>query len=353
MSLEGFVRAVGSAMGTARDSFRAETAGEIAPAANAPALPSDQAPGAGRAIEAFDSESSRLNTHAVVLGEQDGSAHAQLTDAVTAATSGRAKINGIIGAAAADVQALAPATTSPQGKQALIAALTRRLQQTQQTLGIGQADATTHAASSQTTAANYQTVAPISSNGAAAVLPTSAASMAAMPMAGLGSLSSMMGLQPSTAGGGSEGQRTGPTAATADGDTVQAVVSRALSQHGTPYSWGGGGKNGPGRGDDGNVGFDCSSLMQYAFAGAGMDLPRTTYEQVGLGRPVSPGNIQAGDLIFSNFGEGGISGPGHVQLAISPTHVVEAPHTGATVQVSAVPAGHIVVRRILGETGDR
>jgi peptidoglycan DL-endopeptidase CwlO len=66
-----------------------------------------------------------------------------------------------------------------------------------------------------------------------------------------------------------------------------------------------------------------------------------------LGQAVSPGGIRAGDLIFSNFGEGGVAGPGHVQLAISPTHVVEAPHTGASVQVSPVPSGHVVVRRIL------
>jgi len=348
MSLDGFVRAVGAAMGAARDSFAADTAGEIAPPVGAPTVPGGPALSTGRAIEAFDTESSRLNTHAVALGEQDGGAHAQLADAVAAAAAGRTRMNEIIGAATADVHTLALATTTPQGRQALVTALTQRLQETQQALQTGQADATTHAASSHATTANYQAVAPISPNGTAAALPTSAASMGAMPMAGLGSLGSLMGLQPGAAGGSSEGQRTGPSAAAAsDGNAVQAVVSRALSQHGTPYSWGGGGKNGPGRGDDGKVGFDCSSLMQYAFAGSGVDLPRSTYEQVGLGRQVAPGDIQAGDLIFSEFGEGGNPGPGHVQLAISPTHVVEAPHTGANVQVSAVPTGHIAVRRIL------
>jgi cell wall-associated NlpC family hydrolase len=158
-----------------------------------------------------------------------------------------------------------------------------------------------------------------------------------------------MGSQPGQLDGGSASQPAGANGAAAPGgNAVETVVSRALSQHGTPYSWGGGGKSGPGRGDDGKVGFDCSSLMQYAFAGAGVDLPRTTYEQTGLGHAVSRSDIQPGDLIFSNFGEGGVPGPGHVQLAISPTHVVEAPHSNSNVQVSAVPAGHIVVKRILG-----
>jgi peptidoglycan DL-endopeptidase CwlO len=345
MSLEGFVRAAGAAMGLARDSFGTGAAGEAAPAASAPAVPGGPAPGTGRALEAFDAESGQLNRHAVALGEQDGSAHAQLADALTAATSGRTRMNGIIGAAAADVDALAPATTTPQGQRALVRALTARLQDTHRALQDGYADATTRAAGSHTTAADYHAVAQMSPNGAASALPPQGTSTGAMPLAGLGSLPSLMGSQPGELGGGSASQRRATDAATAiDGNAVDTVVSRALSQHGTPYSWGGGSKTGPGRGDDGKVGFDCSSLMQYAFAGAGVDLPRTTYGQIGLGRQVPPGDIQAGDLIFSNFDS---RGPGHVQLAISPSHVVEAPDRNMSVRVSAIPAGHIVVKRIL------
>jgi peptidoglycan DL-endopeptidase CwlO len=349
MSLEGFVRAAGGAMGLARDSFGTGAAGEVAPPTSAPAVPGGPAPGTGRALAAFDTESGRLNGHAVALGEQDGSAHAQLASAVAAATAGRDRMNGIIAAATADVHALAPATTTPQGQRALVIALTQRLQDTQRALQDGHADASTHAASSNVTAADYRAVAPIPPNAAATASPASGTSMGAMPLAGLGSLGSLMGSEPGELGAGSAGQQKGATAAAVtDGNAVDAVVSRALSQHGTPYSWGGGGKTGPGRGDDGKVGFDCSSLMQYAFTGAGVDLPRSTYEQIGVGHTVSRSDIQPGDLIFSEFGEGGNPGPGHVQLAISSTHVVEAPHTGADVRVSAVPAGQIVVKRILG-----
>jgi cell wall-associated NlpC family hydrolase len=347
MSVEGLVRAAGAAIGLARDSFGADAPGEVALPATAPAVPNGRAPGTGRAVEAFDAESGQLNGHAAALSEQDGSAHAQLADAVAAATSGRARVNSIIGAATADVDALAQATTTPHGQRALVTALTRRLQETQRALQDGHADAATRAAGSHVTAADYHAVAQYSPSGAAAAtLPASGtSSIGAMPLTSLGSLGSLMGSLPEVIGAGPAARRMDQNGtAVTGGNAVDTVISRALSQHGTPYSWGGGGKTGPGRGDDGKVGFDCSSLMQYAFAGAGVELPRTTYEQIGLGRQVSPGDIRAGDLIFSNF-DG--RGPGHVQLAISPSHVVEAPDRNGSVQVSAVPAGRIVVRRIL------
>jgi peptidoglycan DL-endopeptidase CwlO len=344
MTLEGFVRAAGAAMGAARDSF-GTGAGEVAPASDAPPVPGGSAPGTGQAAAAFGTKSDQLNGLAAALREQDASARAQHASAMAAANSGRARMDGVIGGAASDVSALAPATTTPHGQRALVTALTRRLQHTQQALQDGQADATTHAAASHTMAADYQTVAPNSRSGATGMSPASGAPMGMSPLAGLGGLPGMMGVPDGAAspGGRSQGQRTVADIADGTGSgAIATVVSRALSQHGTPYVWGGGGPHGPTNG-----GFDCSSLMQYAFAGVGVDLPRTTYQQIGLGVPVSPGNIRAGDLIFSNFGEGGAPGPGHVQLAISSTHVVEAPHTGTAVQVSAIPAGPVAIRRIL------
>jgi cell wall-associated NlpC family hydrolase len=345
MTLEGFVRAAGAAMGLARDSFGTGAADEVAPTANAPTAPSGPAAGTGRAAEAFDAESDRLNAHAVTLGEHNDSAHAQLARALAAARSGRARMDGIIAAASADVESLAAGTTTPQGRRALVAALARRLQETHQALQDGNADATTHAAASHAVVADYQTVAPNPPSGAPATPSASATSAGTMPLAGLGGVPSLMGLQPDEG----DGRRTPGRTATDDeaastGNAVDAVVSRALSQRGTPYSRGGGGKAGPGPGDDGRVGFDCSALMQYAFAAVEVDLPRTSYEQVGLGRSVAPEDIQAGDLIFSHFDS---RGPAHVQLAISPSHVVEAVERIGSVQVSAIPADEIVVRRIL------
>jgi peptidoglycan DL-endopeptidase CwlO len=342
MTLEGFVRATGAAMGLARDAFGTGTAGEAAPADMTFSAPGGPFAGTGRAAEAAETEAGQLSSHAAALSERNSTANAQLASAVAAANSGRAQMNGIIDSATANVQALAPASTTPQGQRAMVAALTRHLQATKQTLQDGQAEATTHAAATQTTAASYHGLAAqYSPAGMAPASLASAASTGATPLAGLSGLPAVMGL-PGAAGRGSSGQQTAANPTGTDTSAIGTVVQRALSQHGTPYVWGGGGPNGPTNG-----GFDCSSLMQYAFAGAGVDLPRTTYAQIGLGQPVSPGDVRAGDLIFSNFGEGGTPGPGHVQLAISSTHVVEAPHTGTSVQVTAMPAGHVVVRRIL------
>jgi cell wall-associated NlpC family hydrolase len=105
-----------------------------------------------------------------------------------------------------------------------------------------------------------------------------------------------------------------PGLATADTDVwpashqqaIDYVIQRGLSQRGVPYLWGGGNAAGPSRGagPDANIdGFDASGLMQYAFAGAGIKLPRSSAEQYNVGRKVSPAQARRGDLIF--YGPGG------------------------------------------------
>lgn len=109
---------------------------------------------------------------------------------------------------------------------------------------------------------------------------------------------------------------------------VDRVVRAALSRLGRPYVWG---AAGPDR-------FDCSGLVKWAYAQAGVGLHRTTYDQINDGVPVSRSAVRAGDLVFPH--------PGHVQLAIGPNLVVEAPHAGAAVRIS--PLGpHVAIRRVL------
>lgn len=119
------------------------------------------------------------------------------------------------------------------------------------------------------------------------------------------------------------------------------VVEAAHRQLGTPYSWGGGTPSGPsggfGRGA-GTVGFDCSSLVQYAWAKAGVKLPRTTWEQIKVGQAIP--NIQhakPGDLLFPNSG--------HVQMYIGNGKVIEAPQTGGYVQIVGLRDNYIAIRR--------
>lgn len=112
------------------------------------------------------------------------------------------------------------------------------------------------------------------------------------------------------------------------------VIRRALSQRGVPYSWGGGTAAGPGRGigsGSGTVGFDCSGLILYAFAGVGIKLPHYSGSQYKMGRQIPTALARRGDVIF--YGPGGSQ---HVTLYLGNGLMLEAPDVGQTVKVSPV-----------------
>ena len=106
------------------------------------------------------------------------------------------------------------------------------------------------------------------------------------------------------------------------------AVRAALSRLGCPYVWG---ATGPDR-------FDCSGLVQWAYAQAGVRLDRTTYDQINDGVPVPRSQVRPGDLVFPHTG--------HVQLAIGNGMVVEAPNAGANVQISRMGTA-VAIRRPL------
>jgi len=141
---------------------------------------------------------------------------------------------------------------------------------------------------------------------------------------------------PSGDGGGSS----------ATGDP-QTVINRALSRLGARYSWGGGNYNGPtvgvrdggvadSYGDYYSVGFDCSGLMMYAFAAAGIYLPHFSGYQYTSGTQVPLSRMQPGDMIF--YGDGGSE---HVALYMGNGKMIEAPESGEVVKVSPVRYGGI------------
>ncbi|MFI1258947.1 peptidoglycan DD-metalloendopeptidase family protein [Streptomyces netropsis] len=116
---------------------------------------------------------------------------------------------------------------------------------------------------------------------------------------------------------------TGAGAAGRLGDVVQAARS-ALD---TPYQWGGECQP-PFQGGNG---CDCSSLVKMAWSKAGVNLARSTYEQVNEGHEVhSVRDLRPGDLIFSG---GSASAPEHVSMYIGGGEVIDAPHAGATVRI--------------------
>lgn len=112
---------------------------------------------------------------------------------------------------------------------------------------------------------------------------------------------------------------------------VETVVARAMGQLGVRYSWGGGNYQGPtvgirdggvgdAHGDYYSVGFDCSGLMMYAFAGVGVYLPHYSGYQYNAGRKVPITQAQRGDMLF--WGPGGGT---HVALYLGGDMMVEAP----------------------------
>lgn len=115
---------------------------------------------------------------------------------------------------------------------------------------------------------------------------------------------------------------------------IEYVIKRAQSQIGVPYSWGGGNAAGASRGIDSGantVGFDCSGLVLYAFAGAGIKLPHYSGSQYNMGRKIPSAQMRRGDVIF--WGPGGSQ---HVAIFLGNGQMIEAPYTGSFVKISPV-----------------
>lgn len=119
---------------------------------------------------------------------------------------------------------------------------------------------------------------------------------------------------------------------------IEAVIARAESQIGTPYVWGGGDANGPTAGISdgrnprtGQLGYDCSGLVLYAFAGVGISLPHYTGYQYQRGEKIPVAQAERGDLLF--WGDGGSR---HVAIYLGNGQMLEAPQTGMNVQKTAV-----------------
>lgn len=124
------------------------------------------------------------------------------------------------------------------------------------------------------------------------------------------------------------------------------LVDKAKSALGTPYVWGGNSLIG---------GVDCSGLVQQVFASFGIQLPRVTYEQIGIGASVKRSKVSVGDLVFFDT-DRSKKGPDHVGIYIGSGKFIHAPRPGKPVQISSLADSYyndrlMAVRRIPGVAG--
>jgi cell wall-associated NlpC family hydrolase len=119
---------------------------------------------------------------------------------------------------------------------------------------------------------------------------------------------------------------------------TQVMIDSATSMIGQPYRFGGAA---PG-------GFDCSGLVFYSAANAGIRVPRTAAEQLQFGLPVRRTELQAGDLVFMHLSSKEL----HVAIALDRQLFVHAPSSGGRVRVDSLLAqpyakGFIAARRVV------
>ncbi|GAA2421644.1 hypothetical protein GCM10010191_36560 [Actinomadura vinacea] len=109
---------------------------------------------------------------------------------------------------------------------------------------------------------------------------------------------------------------------------VRTVIRAAQTRLGWPYVWGGE--------SEAEGGYDCSGLMQFAFAKAGIRLPRVAADQARAGWVIPYKKAQPGDmLIWANdpTAPGYIS---HIALYLGDGKMIAAPRRGTVVQVQDV-----------------
>ena len=125
-----------------------------------------------------------------------------------------------------------------------------------------------------------------------------------------------------------------PSGVVAPSGAAQKAVDTALAQVGDPYVWGAGGPNA----------FDCSGLTQYAYSAAGVSLPHSSSSQSQMGRAVSRGELQPGDLVFF------YNPVSHVGMYIGNGQMVHASTSGQPVKVASLDSmgSYNSARRIAG-----
>ncbi|MFD1545477.1 C40 family peptidase [Nonomuraea guangzhouensis] len=110
------------------------------------------------------------------------------------------------------------------------------------------------------------------------------------------------------------------------GEQITVALRAAASKLGRPYVWGA----------EGPDTFDCSGLVQWAFAQAGVRMPRVTHQQWLAGPQVPLSQIQPGDLLFWRIDPTNPGYISHVAIYWGGGKMVVAPRTGDVVKIAPI-----------------
>jgi peptidoglycan DL-endopeptidase CwlO len=344
MSLEALVHEVGQALGDARRLFGSApvpggwgAGGGLGSGRNAVSQANGAAAqtwsGAGGSNYVATGRGQVTALDSVISADKGTTAG--LGGSADASARGRAGMDAVVDDTRAGVAAIAPSTDTPVGRQQLVTHLQSQLQRAKVLLQVSEQRNIALAGMIRNAAAGYRAGGAAMMSGAPAM-----GAPAMMPGAGAGALALPALARLTTLTHHRPDARLPPhtpRTAIGGGPAAQVAAKAALSRLGCPYVWGA-------KGPDA---FDCSGLVRWSYAQAGVTLGDDTYTQFQQGMPVAPGDVQAGDMVFPNssFGERGRHPrPGHVMMAISPTECVEAQQRGIPVKISPMPSGFLARR---------
>ncbi|WP_237112547.1 C40 family peptidase [Mycobacteroides abscessus] len=288
----------------------------------------DQAAGTVRALDATSGADKGAGA-----GVEEGGAQAR---------QGRSGADGIVDDARRGVAAIAPSTGTRAGKTEMVEHLQERLLAMRGRLIRSEQNAMRIAQQIRGAGAGYR-----GGGMGGGGVPMMGGGMSP---AGMGGSSGGGGFSLPNFGSLINAGRTNRTNATPTGDNrlrqapmgsggsaaAQQAVRAAMTKLGKPYLWGGTGPNG----------FDCSGLIQWSYAQAGITIGRDTRAQLSGGMDVAPGDVTGGDAIFpkNSWGRDGKPGPAHVLMAISPTQCIEASTEGVPIKISPMPSSFVARR---------
>jgi cell wall-associated NlpC family hydrolase len=110
---------------------------------------------------------------------------------------------------------------------------------------------------------------------------------------------------------------------------VTAFLRAAVSRVGMPYVWGASGPNA----------FDCSGLVQWSFAQAGVAMPRVAADQARTGPAVTVSQLTPGDLLFYHTDPTAPGYISHVAIYLGSGRMLQAPQPGMNVEIVPVDLG--------------